>query len=90
MDNCNCSCHIIPLNNQNQNCFYHTQCVIDSKINNLKTDIFEKEKSKDYCLLESKLRQLQNDIQLLSQEKLRIEYKLRQTETEKYLSLIHI
>ena len=54
----------------NQNCPYEAQDDLDSMITNLKTEVFEKQQSaKDYCALEAKLRQLQNDIQLISDQK---------------------
>ena len=50
----------------------------DLLISQLKTEIFEKEQNeKNFNLLQSKFRNLQNDLQLLSEEKVRLEYELK-------------
>ena len=86
MNICDCSCHIVPY----EVCVQETDCScqdtcenMDDEIAKLKSDLFERQQNeKDYCALESKVRQLQNDLQLLSEEKLRLEYELRKTESE--------
>ena len=50
----------------------------DRLISQLKAEIFEKEQNqKDFCQLQSKYRNLQNELQLLSEAKLHLEYELR-------------
>lgn len=50
----------------------------DLLISQLKAEIFEKEQNeKNFALLQSKYRNLQNDLQLLSEAKLHLEYELR-------------
>ena len=50
----------------------------DLLISQLKAEIFEKEQNeKNFSLLQSKFRNLQNDLQLLSETKLHLEYELR-------------
>ena len=50
----------------------------DRIISQLKAEIFEKEQNqKDFCQLQSKYRNLQNELQLLSEAKLHLEYELR-------------
>ena len=88
MNNCNCSCHIRPYGVciKNSHCCHNVQRMLDCEISSLKSEIVSKEKnknSKDISDLEAKIRQLQNQIQLISEEKLRLEYELRQTENEK-------
>ena len=85
MDNCDCSCHLIPIKICVPNkicccCPCRNVCNIDCEISNLECQVNQKlQNEKDYCSLESKFRQLQNDIQLLSEEKLRLEYQLRKS-----------
>ena len=80
---CRCECHEYETpckpkihrtcpNTQNTNC-------IDFELSSLKSEIAEKlENLPDYSELELKFRQLENDVQNLSEEKLQIEYELRQ------------
>ena len=86
MNICDCSCHIVPYEvcvPENECCCQETCESMDDEIAQLKSDLFERQQNeKDYCALESKFRQLQNDLQLLSEEKLRLEYELRKTENE--------
>ena len=50
----------------------------DLLISQLKAEIFEKEQNeRNFALLQSKFRNLQNDFQLLSEAKLHLEYELR-------------
>jgi chromosome segregation ATPase len=54
----------------------------DALISQLKAEIFEKEQNeKDFNLLQSKFRNLQNELQILSECKLHLEYELR-TQTD--------
>ena len=54
----------------------------DAIISQLKAEIFEKEQNeKDFNLLQSKFRNLQNELQILSECKLHLEYELR-TQTD--------
>ena len=85
MSYCSCECHEYDqsspqkkdeeyLDNQSQN-------KLDLEINKLLCQLEEKmENIKDFSELESKLTQLENDIQSLSEEKLKIEYELRQAD----------
>ena len=86
MNICDCSCHIVPYEvciQENDCCCQDTCENMDDEIAQLKSDLFERQQNeKDYCALESKFRQLQNDLQLLSEEKLRLEYELRKTDSE--------
>lgn len=89
MNICDCSCHIVPyevcVTDENDCCCQDTceNINMDDEIAKLKSDLFERQQNeRDYCALESKFRQLQNDLQLLSEEKLRLEYELRKTENE--------
>ena len=86
MNICDCSCHIVPYEVcvQENDCCCQDICEnMDDEIAQLKSDLFERQQNeKDYCALESKFRQLQNDLQLLSEEKLRLEYELRKTDSE--------
>ena len=80
---CRCECHEYETpckpkihrtcpNTQNTNC-------IDFELSSLKSEIAEKlENLPDYSELELKFRQLEDDVQNLSEEKLQIEYELRQ------------
>ena len=50
-------------------------CELDCIITNLKAELFEKQQNaKDYCALEAKFRQLQNEIHLLSDQKICLEH----------------
>lgn len=77
---CNCQCHEndppSPRKNRKRP---NTQSQLDSEIFNLENEIKEKKKNiPDFSELEKKLIQLENDVQNLSEEKLQIEYQLRQ------------
>ena len=87
LSSCNCNCHECnsPCNNKpfithpNSN----SQNNIDCQILDLQTEIEEKMQNiPKYSELESKFRQLENDVQNLSEEKLQIEYELRQADKE--------
>ena len=55
----------------------------DSIINQLKTQIFDLEQNQqNYDLLQTKYKSLSNDLSILNEEKIRLEYELKQkTET---------
>ena len=73
----NCSRHSATYQFTNPNCCYDVQDELDLMITNLKTEIFEKQQNcKDYCALENKFRQLQNDIRCLSEQKILLEQEL--------------
>ena len=77
---CNCQCHEndSPSPRNNRKCS-NTQSQLDLDIFNLENEIKEKKKNiPDFSELEKKLIQLENDVQNLSEEKLQIEYQLRQ------------
>ena len=77
---CNCQCHENDLHSPriNRKC-PNTQTQLDLEIFNLENEIKEKKKNiPDFSELEKKLIQLENDVQNLSEEKLQIEYQLRQ------------
>ena len=77
MNDLNCSQHSVTYQISNTNCRYDVQDELDLMITNLKAEIFEKQQNaKDYCALEAKFHQLQNDIQLLSDQKICLEQEL--------------
>ena len=82
---CDCDCHEyeqIP-NKKDQRTYPNTQIRnnFDLEISELKSEIEERlQNTPDYLELESKFIQLENEVQSLSEEKLQIEYELRQAE----------
>ena len=82
LSSCNCECHEnYPNANPPQRTYPNSNSKknFNIEINNLQSEIEEKmNTSPDYSELESKFLQLENDIQILSEEKLKIEYELRQ------------
>ena len=83
MKECNCNCPSLSYNVCPNLCCHDNLCEMDCLIDNLKSELFEKmQKAKDYCLLESKVLQLQKDINLLSEEKRILECKICQNEKE--------
>ena len=86
MDKCKCNCHVFPIQSTNYNkieCYNNLE-ELPSEIANIEKNIIGKNQDiKDYNTLESKFRQIQNEIQLLSEEKLNVEYELLQTGNEK-------
>ena len=80
MKNLNCSNHSNNYQISDKDCCCESQDELDLMITHLKTEIFEKEQSaKDYCTLENKLKQLQNEIQCLSEQKLCLEKELNKS-----------
>ena len=76
---CNCQCHENDPSPRNNRKCPNTQSQLDLEIFNLENEIKEKKKNiPDFSELEKKLIQLENDVQNLSEEKLQIEYQLRQ------------
>ena len=74
MSDCNCSCSTISYDPCNNGCCYDE---LDCMIASLKSELFEKQQNvKDYCALESKCVQLQNDIQAVCDAKNRLECEL--------------
>ena len=85
MSYCSCECHeydqCSPKKDQQEYLDDQSQNKLDLEINKLLCQLEEKmENIKDFSELESKLYQLENDIQSLSEEKLKIEYELRQAD----------
>ena len=80
LSSCNCQCHENdPPSPQNERACSNIQSQLDLEILELQNAIEEKEQNTpDYSELEKKLIQLENDVQSLSEEKLQIEYQLRQ------------
>ena len=77
MSDCNCSCN----STQYEFCHNGFCCEnigeLDCIIANLKSELFEKQQNiKDYCSLESKFIQLQNDFKMLSDQKNTLECEL--------------
>ena len=76
MSDCNCSCSQVYQVCTNGCCcdnFSELDCIIA----NLKNELFEKQQNvKDYCALESKFIQLQNDIKILCDQKNQLECQL--------------
>ena len=84
MSFCNCDCHEYdtPSPHKSQETFsnINTPNKLDLEICELQCKLKEKMKNlKNFSELEKKLIQLENDVQCLSEEKLKIEYELRQT-----------
>ena len=83
MKECNCNCPSLSYNVCPNACCHENLCEMDCLIDNLKSELFEKiQKTKDYCLLESKVLKLQKDIDLLNEEKRLLECKIIQSEKE--------
>ena len=85
MSYCSCECHeydqCSPQKDRQEYSDDQSQNKLDLEINKLLCQLEEKmENIKDFSELESKLYQLENDIQSLSEEKLKIEYELRQAD----------
>ena len=80
LSSCNCQCHENdPPSPRNQRACSNNQSQLDLEILELQNAIEEKEQNTpDFSELEKKLIQLENDVQSLSEEKLQIEYQLRQ------------
>ena len=77
MSDCNCSNNEITYEVCNNGCCCDNLCDLDYMISNLKSEIFEKQQNiKDYCALEAKVIQLQNDLKMLCDEKNCLEYEL--------------
>ena len=84
---CSCECHDYnSASNNHINITYpnsNTQNNIDIQICELESEIEERiQNTPDYSELEAKFRKLENDIQILSEEKLQVEYELRQASKE--------
>ena len=80
LSSCNCQCHENdPPSPRNERACSNNQSQLDLEILELQNAIEEKEQNTpDFSELEKKLIQLENDVQSLSEEKLQIEYQLRQ------------
>ena len=80
LSSCNCQCHENdPPSPRNERACSNIQSQLDLEILELQKAIEEKEQNTpDFSELEKKLIQLENDVQSLSEEKLQIEYQLRQ------------
>ena len=80
LSSCNCQCHENdPPSPRNERACSNIQSQLDLEILELQNAIEEKEQNTpDFSELEKKLIQLENDVQSLSEEKLQIEYQLRQ------------
>jgi len=80
LSSCNCQCHENdPPSPRNQRACSNNKSQLDLEILELQNAIEEKEQNTpDFSELEKKLIQLENDVQSLSEEKLQIEYQLRQ------------
>ena len=80
LSSCNCQCHENdPPSPRNQRACSNNQSQLDLEILELQNAIEEKKQNTpDFSELEKKLIQLENDVQSLSEEKLQIEYQLRQ------------
>ena len=75
--NCNCNCTHISYDICHNGCCCDNSCELDCIITNLKSELFEKQQNiKDYCSLQSKFIQLQNDIKALSDQKKSLEGEL--------------
>ena len=67
----------------NKNCKFDNLNDLDLMIANLKSDIFEKQQNeKDYCALESKFNQLQNDIKFISDQKIYLQNELEKLKND--------
>ena len=83
MSDCNCSCSHISYEVCHNGCCCENSCELDCIIAKLKSELFEKQQNaKDYCALESKVIQLQNEIKLLSDEKNCLQCELCRAEDE--------
>ena len=83
MSDCNCSCISTSHEICHNGCYCENICELDCVIANLKAELFEKQQNaKDYCALEAKFIQLQNDIKLLSDQKNCLEAELCRAEDE--------
>ena len=73
MSTCNCTCtdcSHISYSICHNGCCCDNSCELDCIIANLKSELFAKQQNiKDYCALQSKFLQLQNEIKLLSDQK---------------------
>ena len=80
LSSCSCQCHENdPPSPRNERACSNIQSQLDLEILELQNAIEEKEQNTpDFSELEKKLIQLENDVQSLSEEKLQIEYQLRQ------------
>ncbi len=77
MNDCNCSCNSSQFDICRNGCCCENECELDCIIANLKSELFAKQQNiKDYCSLESKFIQLQNDIKMLSDQKNNLECEL--------------
>ena len=76
----NSNYHSVTYQITNPNYCCGEQDELDLMITNLKAEIFEKQQNgKDYCALENKFRQLQNEIQMLADQKLSLEEELNKS-----------
>ena len=83
MSVCNCSCTPVTLEVCHSGCCCDNSSELDCIIANLKSELFEKQQNaKDYCSLESKVIQIQNDIKLLCEQKKCLESELCRTGVE--------
>ena len=83
MSECNCSCSPVTFEVCHNGCCCDNSSELDCIIANLKSELFEKQQNvKDYCALESKVIQLQNDIKLLCEQKKCLECELCRTGEE--------
>ena len=77
MSDCNCSCTPVSYEVCHNGCCCENICELDCVLSNLKSELFEKQQNvKDYCALEAKFIQLQNDLKMLSDEKNCLECEL--------------
>ena len=77
MQDCNCKCSTTIYDVCHNGCCNENLCELDCIIANLKSELFERQQNmRDYCALESKFIQLQNDIKLLSDQKNCLECEL--------------
>ena len=83
MTDCNCSCNSISYEVCHNGCCQENLCELDCIIANLKSELFAKQQNaKDYCSLEAKYLQLQNDLKLLAEQKNCLECELCQANDE--------
>ena len=87
MSECNCSYRPLSYNSCSPSCSTSccspNLCEMDCIIANLKSELFSKrQNAKDYCSLEAKVRQVENDINSLNNEKKILECKICETEKE--------
>jgi len=77
MTDCSCSCVTPTYGICHSGCCCQTSCELDCILSNLKAELFEKQNNaKDFCALQSRFIQLQNDIKALTQEKNCLECQL--------------